>query len=114
MTIKEEKTQYELIQAFLTNNQFHFNHSMIKGIIKFLYDKFGSEFWKYIVEDNSDLFESFRKYTMEEGKIWYHFKKEQLIKDKEQQRSFEKRQKNKELDEEEIKYRLKHPNAWGH
>lgn len=26
MSIKEEKAQYELIQKFLTNDKFHFNH----------------------------------------------------------------------------------------
>lgn len=110
---KEEKTQYKYIQEFLTNDGFHFNHLMIKGIIKFLYEKFGSDFWKYIIEDNSDLFKKFRKYEYEEAEKWYHFNKEIKRERKEAIRSQEKIQRNKELDEEERKYRESHPNAWG-
>lgn len=109
MTVKEEKTQYKLIQEFLTNSDFHFNHLMIKGIIKFLYDKFGSEFWKYIIEDNSDLFKSFRQAEWEWAKQWYHLHKEEKKYQKELKRREEKAQQKREFYEEERKHR----NAWG-
>jgi len=91
---------------------------MIKGIIKFLYEKFGSEFWKYIIDivikDEPDLFKRFRQDEWESAKRWYHFNKETKREQKEWKRSEEKRQRNRELDEEERKYREKHPNPWGH
>ena len=75
--IKKEKTQYELIQEFLINDEFHFNHLMIKGIIKFLYEKFGSDFWKYIIDvvmkDEPSLFERFRKYKIEAQKSFNEY-----------------------------------------
>lgn len=118
MSTKEEKTQYEFIQEFLTNDNFHFNHLMIKAIIKFLYEKFGSEFWKYIIdvvkEDNPSLFKSFRKYNWEWAEQLYHFNRNIKRDQKELKRSKERRQRNKELDEEEREYRKKHPNPWGH
>ncbi len=115
MSKKDEKNQYELIQKFLTNDMFHFNHLMIKGIIEFLYEKFGSEFWKYIIENTSEkLFSRFRQSEWEEAIRCYHFNKEEKRKLKEDRRREEKRQRNKELDEEERKYREKHPNPWGH
>ena len=110
---KEEKSQYEFIQEFLTNDGFHFNHLMIKGIIKFLYEKFGSDFWKYIIEGNSDLFKSFRQNEMESAEMVYRINKETKRELKEMKRSQEKIQRNKELDEEERKYRASHPNSWG-
>jgi len=118
MSIKKEKTEYEFIQEFLTNDEFHFNHLMIKGIIKFLYEKFGSEFWKYIIdvvkEDEPDLFERFRKYKIEAERRWKNFIEYQKREDEEQRKSFEKRKRNRELDEEQREYREKHPNYWGH
>ena len=87
---------------------------MIRGIIKFLYEKFGSEFWKYIIEDNSDLFKSFRQAEWEYAEMWYHLGKEAKYNQKELKRQEEKAQLKREFEEDEEERRKeRHRKAWG-
>lgn len=108
--MNEEERQYMLIQEFLCNDNFHFNHLMIKGIINFLYDKFGSEFWEYIIDViRPDLFKRFRKAKWEYAEQDYQMGKAYKFEQKERKRQEEKRQRNKEIDEEDREYRRTHP-----
>ena len=64
MSIKKEEKEIQnnFIQGLLAGYSYDFDdYSAIKGIIKFLYEKFGLEF----IEGNPDLSEKFRKYKAE-------------------------------------------------
>ncbi len=61
MSIKKEEKEIQnnFIQGLLAGYSYDFDdYSAIKGIIKFLYEKFGLEF----IDGNPDLSEKFRKY----------------------------------------------------
>ena len=59
---KEKEIQNNFIRDLLVGYSYDIDdYSAITGIIKFLYEKFGSEF----IEGNPDLSEKFRKYRAE-------------------------------------------------
>lgn len=110
--IKDEKTQYDLIREYLLNPGFHFNARMIKSIIEFLFEKFGTEFWKYIEKNNLDLFEELERDKWYWARRWYHSYKYQQKEDR-KQREYHEKQRREEMEEEEYRKSRK-PDLWGH
>ena len=78
MSIKKEEKEIQnnFIQGLLAGYSYDFDdYSAIKGIIKFLYEKFGLEF----IDGNPDLSEKFRKYKTEVEKSTFRLIDEKKI-----------------------------------
>lgn len=88
--IRDEKTQYNLIQEYLLNSSYEVpTEGIIKSIIEFLFEKFGTEFWKYIEKDNLDLFKKLEGWKKAEKKSIELFKNAQREKKKNKQKKKE-------------------------